>query len=101
MKPAVAALFLCTIAAWSEPALAQFDPGGLAARLRAGMTISQVLLALGNRPTSTDETGCRSQLTGEPFTCRIWNYATEFERLQIFFRYNEPQQRWVVYGWHL
>jgi hypothetical protein len=101
VKPAVAALFLCAIAARPLPALAQFDPCGLAARLRASMTISQALLALGNRPTSTDETSCRAQQTGEPFTCRIWNYATEFEQLQIFFRYNEPQQRWVVYGWRL
>lgn len=80
--------------------MAQFDPGGLATRLKTGMTISEVLLALGNRPTSTSETTCREE-TGESFPCRIWNYATELEDLQIYFRYGEPQRGWVVYSWRL
>jgi hypothetical protein len=82
------------------PAMAQFDPEGLAARLKSGMSISQVLLALGNRPTSTLETICHLQ-TGEPFTCRMWNYTTQFEQLQIYFRYSEPVQEWLVYSWRL
>ncbi len=98
MKTALAGLSL--LVAVSAPATAQFDPGALAARLRSGMTIGQTLLALGNRPTSTLETTCR-QVSGEPFTCRIWNYATQFEQLQIYFRYSEPRQEWLVYSWRL
>ena len=96
MRVALAGLSL--ILAVSAPAAAQFDPGGLATRLKTGMTIGQALLALGNRPTSTLETTCR-QVTGEPFTCRIWNYTTQFEELQIYFRYSEPQHEWLVYSW--
>ncbi|HXP06754.1 MAG TPA: hypothetical protein VN808_21745 [Stellaceae bacterium] len=84
----------------SVPAMAQFDPEGLAARLKSGMTISQALLALGNRPTSALVTTCHLQ-TGEPFTCRVWNYTTQFEELQIYFRYSEPAQEWLVYSWRL
>ena len=88
------------LAVGSAPAAAQFDPGGLASRLKSGMTIGQVILALGNRPTSTVETTCLLQ-TGEPFTCRIWNYTTQFEELQIYFRYSDPQHEWLVYSWKL
>jgi alkylation response protein AidB-like acyl-CoA dehydrogenase len=97
MKAALAAAWLLA-AAWTVPAVAQFSPAALAARLKPGMSISQVLLALGYRPTSTDETSCR-QPDGALFACRVWNYATEFEQLQIFYRYNEPRQEWLVYGW--
>jgi hypothetical protein len=88
------------LVAWSAPATAQFDPGGLAARLKTGMTISQVILALGNRPTSIAETTCHLQ-AGEPFPCRIWRYTSDLEELQIYFRYSEPQQQWTVYSWRL
>jgi hypothetical protein len=84
----------------SIPAMAQFDPEGLAARLKSGMTISQVLLALGNRPISAVETTCL-QVSGEPFACRIWSYTTQFESLQIYFRYSEPAREWLVYSWRL
>jgi hypothetical protein len=99
MRWALAGLSLL-LAAWAAPAAAQFDPGGLAARLQAGMTVSQVLLALGYRPTSTAETAC-SEPNGNPFACRIWHYATDLQELQIFFRYDPPQQRWLVYGWRI
>ena len=99
MRCALAGLSLL-LAAWAAPASAQFDPGGLAARLKTGMTISQVLLALGNRPTSTAETTCRKE-TGEPFACRIWNYTTNQEELQIYFGYSEAQRQWLVYSWRL
>jgi hypothetical protein len=97
MKAALVGLSLLLVA-W--PAAAQFDPDALAGRLRSGMTVSQTLLALGNRPTSTLETTC-PQVTGEPFTCQIWNYTTQFEQLQIYFRYSEPRQEWLVYSWRL
>jgi len=97
MKAALIGLSLLLVAG---PAAAQFDPGGLAGRLKSGMTVSQTLLALGNRPTSTFETTCRL-VTGEPFTCRVWNYTTQFEELQIYFRYSEPQHEWLVYSWRL
>jgi hypothetical protein len=99
MRFALAGLALLQ-AAGSVPAAAQFDPGGLATRLKSGMTISQVILALGNRPTSTVETMCRLQ-TGDPFTCRVWNYTTQVEELQIYFRYSDPRQEWLVYSWRL
>lgn len=89
------------LAAGPVPATAQFDPGALATRLKNGMTIGQVILALGNRPTSTIETTCLLQQTGEPFTCRVWNYTTQLEELQIYFRYNEPKHEWLVYSWRL
>ena len=98
MRAALAGLSLLLVV--SAPAAAQFDPGALAGRLKSGMTVGQTLLALGNRPTSTLETTCL-QVSGEPFTCRIWNYATEFEQLQIYFRYSEPRQEWLVYSWRL
>ncbi|HEV2185700.1 MAG TPA: hypothetical protein VGR70_00725 [Stellaceae bacterium] len=98
MRVALAGLSL--LLALSVQAVAQFDPDGLATRLKTGMTIGQALLALGNRPTSTLETTCR-QVTGEPFTCRIWKYTTQFEELQIYFRYSEPQHEWLVYSWKL
>jgi hypothetical protein len=97
-KPWLFGLSLLWLA--SAPAMAQFDPEALAARLRSGMTISQVLLALGNRPTSALETTCFLQ-TGEPFTCRMWNYTTQLEELQIYFRYSEPAREWLVYSWRL
>jgi len=99
MKLAVAGLCLLLIGS-SVPAAAQFDPDSLAKRLRGGMTISQVILALGNRPTSTLETICHLQ-TGAPVACRIWNYTTQYDELQIFFLYNEPGQEWLVYSWRL
>lgn len=98
MRVAVAGLLLFLASATAAPA--QFDPDALATRLKTGMTIGQALLALGNRPTSTLETTCR-QVTGEPFTCRIWNYTTQFEELQIYFRYSEPQHEWLVYSWRI
>jgi hypothetical protein len=99
MRIALAALSLLLVA-WAAPAAAQFDPGGLAARLHRDMTVSQVLLALGYRPTSVAETVC-PQVGGDPFPCRIWNYATQLEQLQIFFRYSDQRQQWLVYGWRL
>jgi hypothetical protein len=98
MRFALAGLSLLLVI--STPAMAQFDPAGLAAGLKTGMTISQVLLTLGNRPTSTVETTCRP-VTGEPFACRIWSYTTQLEELQIYFRYSEPRREWLVYSWQL
>jgi hypothetical protein len=92
---------LLLVAAWAAPAAAQFDPGQLAQRLKPGMTITDVILVLGNRPTSTEETACRWPATGELFTCRIWDYATEFQALHIYFRYDPQQRQWVVYSWEM
>jgi hypothetical protein len=97
---ALAGLSLLLAAGWPAPAAAQFDTGGMASRLKPGMTITQTLLALGYQPTSTADTTCR-QPDGDLFTCRIWNYATQVQELQIFFRYDEPRQQWLVYGWRL
>jgi hypothetical protein len=100
MRCVLAGLSL-VLAAWSAPASAQFDTGGMAARLKSGMTISQVLFELGYRPnTPISDTTC-SLPTGEPFTCRIWTYTTDLQELQIYFRYSEPQRGWVVYSWKL
>jgi|HubBroStandDraft_1064217.scaffolds.fasta_scaffold490416_1 hypothetical protein len=100
MRFALAGLSLL-LAAWSAPASAQFDTGGMAARLQSGMTIKQVILTLGYRPNATiSDTACRLP-TGEPFVCTIWTYATELQQLQIYFRYSDPQRAWVVYSWRL
>jgi hypothetical protein len=100
MRFALAGLLLL-LASWSAPASAQFDTAGMAARLKSGMTIKQVILALGYRPNATTwDTACRLP-TGESFVCTIWTYTTELQELQIYFRYSEPRREWVVYSWRL
>ncbi|MBV8778228.1 MAG: hypothetical protein JO032_12765 [Alphaproteobacteria bacterium] len=100
MRIAAAALALAA-AVGSSPAVAQFDTGGMAARLRTGMSVDQVILALGYRPTDvTPDTACFLE-TGEPLICRVWSYTTDLQRLQIYFRYSVAQRRWLVYSWRL
>lgn len=100
MKHALAGL-AALLAVWSAPAAAQFDTNGMAARLKSGMTVSQVLLTLGYRPNLAPlETTCRRE-TGEPFICRVWTYRSDVQELQIYFRYNNARREWVVYSWKL
>jgi len=100
MRRALAGLSLI-LALWSAPASAQFNTAGMAGRLKSGMPLSQVLLALGYRPNMPiSDTTCRLP-TGEPFRCRIWTYSTDLQELQIYFRYSEAQHEWLVYSWKL
>ena len=88
------------LAIGAAPAAAQFDTGGMTVRLKPGMTVDQTILALGYQPTSTTETTCLPP-DGQSFPCRIWSYTTQLQELQIFFRYNEQRQQWLIYGWRL
>lgn len=74
----------------------QFDPGALSLKLNQGMTMQQVISALGYRPNSAEQDTCGTS-TPQPWPCRIWIFGNVYSQLRVYFA--NVNGVWMVNNW--